>query len=74
MKTVLIHQPNYIEVTLELKPYMQIAFNHWKCTINGEDRDVSSSTVRYHLMTFEGIEHTFVPGQIKKVTIEWHNG
>jgi hypothetical protein len=63
---------NLIEITLTLRPSQKVSMNKWKCTIDGEERLVTSDRVQFHSNDFENISRRFNIKECVDVSMHWH--
>ena len=60
-----------VEVNLVLKFTQAIEMNRWKCTINGEEREVLSRNVQYFQMDEMAALKSFKKDEVESITIKF---
>lgn len=60
-------------VDLTLKDIQRVGFNIYKCTLDGERREVLDKHVRFHLTDLTKISSTFDLDELESVSITWTN-
>jgi hypothetical protein len=64
---------DYVRVRLELRPEQKRSLNKWECTIDGETREVTSSSIEFHSESFLNISRRFKIEECGEVTMKWIN-
>jgi hypothetical protein len=63
-----------VEITLTLHPSQRMGWNKWNCTIDGEQRIVTSDKVQFAANTFENLSSKFNVDECVDVNIHWSEG
>ena len=58
-----------IEVRVVLQDGQYVGRNRWRCTINGEEREVARPEVLWYCEDIEGAVHSFKKKELKSFTI-----
>lgn len=59
----------YIKVTIRLRQKQQIDISHWRCTLHGELRNVTSDVVELYCVNIEDAIHSFKVEEIRDFKI-----
>jgi hypothetical protein len=57
------------EVRISLRPAQYTELNKWKCTINGEERIVSSQIVVFHVLALDDIPGCVNQDELQSINI-----
>jgi len=61
-----------VEITLTLHPSQRMGWNKWNCTIDGEQRIVTSDKVQFVAKDFEDMSKHFDTKECVDIKISWN--